>query len=87
MYEGDFLAESRHLAESIQNIANKGMLDRHGNPLYTGRIVGYVCNVYPEGDEWEGTIDVQEFNKYADDEKGADGNDDSGEIHSVQGVI
>lgn len=69
MYEGEYLAESRRLAENIQKIASKNVLDRHGNLLYSGRINGYVCNVYPEGDEWEGTIDVQEFGKYSDDGK------------------
>ena len=53
-----------HFAEAVQAIAKKGLTDRNGRVLYTGRISGYVCYVYPEGDEWEGTIDVQEFGKY-----------------------
>ena len=64
MREGELLGASSRFAEAIQSIANKGLLDRDGRPLYTGKISGYVCNVYPEGDEWEGTIDVQEFGKY-----------------------
>lgn len=58
------LGVSGQFAEYIQSIAKKALLDRNGKPLYTGKISGYVCNVYPEGDEWEGTIDVQEFGKY-----------------------
>ena len=84
MYEGDFLAESRKLAEGIQNIAGKKLLDKHGNPLYSGRTVGYVCNVYPEGDEWEGTIDVQEFNKNYDDEKADVGLHEHVRISAIQ---
>ena len=84
MYEGDFLAESRKLADGIQNIAGKKLLDKHGNPLYSGRTVGYVCNVYPEGDEWEGTIDVQEFNKNYDDEKADVGLHEHVRISAIQ---
>lgn len=64
MREGDILGESNRFAEAIQSIARKGLVDRNGRPLYTGKVPGYVCNVYPEGDEWEGTVDVQEFGKY-----------------------
>jgi hypothetical protein len=66
MKEGDMMGAANSFAQAIQTIAKKGLTDRHGRPLYTGRISGYVCNVYPEGDEWEGTIDVQEFGKYDD---------------------
>ena len=64
MRECDTLGNAERFAEYIQSIASKKLLDRNGRPLYTGRTSGYVCNVYPEGDEWEGTIDVQEFGKY-----------------------
>lgn len=84
MFEGEFLGEARKIAEGIQNIAGKRLLDKHGNPLYSGRIVGYVCNVYPEGDEWEGTIDVQEFNKNYDDESADVGLHEHVRISAIQ---
>ncbi len=68
-YNGNILGEAQKIASAVQDIARHEMLDRHGNPRYTSRKTGYVCNVYPEGDEWEGTIDVQEFNNDYEDER------------------
>ncbi len=69
MRYGDTLGDARQLGEAIQALAGKQLLDRYGNPLYSGKKAGYVCNVYPEGDEWFGTIDVQEFSKDYDEDE------------------
>lgn len=69
MLYGDLLSESRKLAESVQNIAGRGILDKKGHLVYTNKTAGYVCNVYQEGDEWYGTIDVQEFDKDYEEDK------------------
>lgn len=65
-YYGDLMGDAQKLANAVKGLARKEMLDRNGIPRYTGRKCGYVCNVYPEGDEWEGTVDVQEF-RYDED--------------------
>lgn len=67
-YNG-FYGDILRMGRAMKEIAQIGTTDREGNPLYTRRLNGYVCNVYPEGDEWYGTIDVQEFDKDPDDDR------------------
>lgn len=62
---GKGLGVAGKLADSINNIVGKNLLDRNGKPMYTQKITGYVCGVHGQDDEDEslrGTIDVQEFN-------------------------
>lgn len=52
----------------IQRTALRGQLDHEGNLMGTRKITGYVAKIH-EGDELDGTIDVQEFNYDSGDQE------------------
>lgn len=85
MKYADIIDDVEKMGEAVRRIAGNENSDREGNPLYANRIQGYVCNVYPEGDEWEGTIDVQEFGKDCEgDEDGTPGLHEHVRISAIQ---
>lgn len=62
-----------NVVNTIQGLARTGIVDQEGAPLGTRKKMGYVCDIHLDDDEEEelrGTIDVQEFGEYAEDNHG-----------------
>lgn len=63
---------SHDYKNATRRTAMKGVMDAQGGIYGTRKISGYVCNVHAiddENDELAGTVDVQEYNYYADEDK------------------
>lgn len=55
---------------AVKKTARKGIIDERGGVFGTGKILGYVCAIHGDDDkdeELRGTVDVQEYNCYEED--------------------